>query len=448
MTERVNKAFLIMLALQNIVQPTQSNRAVYLMQSFIDILQKPTVFANRNVLSPHFVPIQLPFRERELEKIMVCVSPALQGSRPRNIFLYGKTGTGKTACVRRVMSKFEALGSKAKVAYVNCRIYNSRYKVLQKALKGFLPEIEKSGFGITFMYEKMLDWIATDGKFLILALDEVDMVKDLDELVYSLTRSNDEIPKGGISIIGISNNLSFKDRLDSRSKSALFETELVFAPYNTQQLAEILLQRSVEGFKQGVVSESAVSLAAAAAANETGDARYALRLLLRAGEIADERLAPDATSTALKVTDKEVDAARRAVDEDVAKEAICTLPEHQQLVLLSVANLTLAGGSRYAKLSEENNDGFLFSGEVYEEYLHLCKVHAGEPRSARWYREYLHDLEMLGLITMIDSGKGVRGHTRFIKIGFSAPEIKSIIERNIQEKNFAREIADVEGASG
>jgi len=419
------------------------------MKSFLDILQKPTCFADRNALSPHFVPPELPFRDREIEKVMLCVSPALKGGRPRNIFLYGKTGTGKTACVRRVMSKFESLGTKAKFAYVNCRIYNSRYKVMQKALKGFLPELERAGFGITFMYEKMLEWVESDGKFLVLVLDEVDMVKDLDELIYSLTRANDELSGGGVSLVGISNNLSFKERLDSRSKSTLFETELVFAPYNTQQLATILSKRCQIGFKQGVVEDSAINLAAAASASETGDARYALRLLLRAGEIADESITSAQQAALAKVTDKQVNLARKAVDEDVAKETISTLPEHQQLVLLAVASLTLAGGSRYARLEPSpqaaGNESFLFSGEVYEEYLNLCSLQTLEPRTARWYREYLHDLEMLGLVTMVESGKGVRGHTRFIKIGFSAQEIKSIITQNLYNRSFGREISQVEG---
>ena len=64
--------------------------------SFSEILSKPTVFADRNVLSPHYVPETLPFREKEIQKIMEGVSPALKGERPRNMFLYGKTGTGKT----------------------------------------------------------------------------------------------------------------------------------------------------------------------------------------------------------------------------------------------------------------------------------------------------------------------------------------------------------------
>ena len=66
------------------------------MPTFSEILNKPSVFLDRNVLSPHYIPETLPFREKEIERIMNGLSPALRNERPRNMFIYGKTGTGKT----------------------------------------------------------------------------------------------------------------------------------------------------------------------------------------------------------------------------------------------------------------------------------------------------------------------------------------------------------------
>ncbi len=392
------------------------------MPSFSEILSKPTVFRDRNVLSPSYIPGVLPFREKEIELIMVGISPALRDQRPKNIFVYGKTGTGKTASVKHVMKKFEDMKTSAQMFYVNCKIYNSRYRVIQRIAKTYLPETDKAGFGLSYLYEKLLEWISADSKQFILVLDEIDMIKDLDDLVYTLTRSNDDLKRGSVSMVGISNKLDFKDVLDPRSKSSLSETEMVFAPYKPEELQAILRQRTDMGFRPGAVEDSAINLAAAIAAQETGDARYALRLLLQAGEIADAGGRPN-------VTDKDVEAARRSVDENVAMETIGTLPEHQKLVLYAVANLTIAG-SRYAKLAGEE-DNFLLSGEVYEEYSRACRHLGHKKRSARWYRVYLNDLEMLGLITTVESGKGIRGHTRLIKIGHAADEVKKIVENDL-----------------
>ena len=303
--------------------------------------------------------------------------------------------------------------------------------------KEFIPELDRSGFGLNTLYEKMAEWIGEGiviedgkkkaGRRIVVILDEVDMVRDLDELIYTLTRMNDELPLGSISIIGITNRLSFKDDLDPRSKSSLCETEMVFATYSTGQLREILAQRAKSGFKPDVVDESALNLAAAIAAQETGDARYALKLLLRAGEIADEKKRP-------RINHTDVEEARRSVDVDLAAETIATLPVHQQLVLLAVCNLSLEG-QRYARLGGSagnagDDEHHLMSGEVYEEYSRLCRHYKKPKRSARWYREYLNDLEMLGLITTIESGRGMRGHTRLIKPGYSPEQMKKIIEKS------------------
>ncbi len=404
-----------------------------MVESFEQILARPTIFRERDVLSPHYLPDVLPHREKEIEKIMLGISPVLRGERPRNLLVYGKTGTGKTCSVKFVAEKLAAMQSSAKVAYINCRIYNSRYRILQKVVKDFLPQFDKAGYGLAYFYEKLLDWVESDGKILIYVLDEIDVVKDIDDLAYTLTRSNDELKKGGVSLIGISNKLSFKEKLDPRSRSSLFETEMVFAPYTSYQLKEILKQRAAKGFADGAIDEAAVNLAAAIAAQDNGDARYALKLLLKAGEIADE-------SGAKLATDAHVEQARRSVDEDVSFEAISTLPRHQQIVLCALASLQLEGRS-YSRLSGNGNgngngngssgSNGLLSGEVYEKYVQLSRKFRAEARSVRWYREYLSDLEMLGLIAMEDSGKGQRGHTRFIRLSYSPEKVIGLIESSV-----------------
>jgi cell division control protein 6 len=393
------------------------------MTSFDKILAEKSIFRDLDVLSPHYVPKELPFRDQQLHEIMVVISPALKGQKPRNLIIYGKTGTGKTCTTKKVMEEFASAlkENKASMHYVNCRIYNSRYRILQKILKSYMPELEKAGFGLPFLYEKLIE-IASNGEQMVIVLDEIDMIKDLDELVYTLTRSNDELKKGGVTIIGISNKLSFKDSLDPRSKSSLYETEMIFQPYTAEQLQRILEQRAREGFVEGVIEPSAVNLAAAITSQESGDARYALKLLNKAGEMAQQ-------SGKRKVTDGEVEDARKAVELDLTLETVNTLPEMHQLVLYAIASLS-SEGSRYSRL-EGMDHGFLFSGEVYEEYERACKSARKRPRSSRWYKEYLNDLEMLGLIITTPSGKGIRGQTTLIKLGPETRSLLAVLKKNL-----------------
>ena len=390
---------------------------------------KESVFLDRNVVSPHYIPETLPHREREIEKIMKILAPALNQKRIHNLFIYGKTGTGKSSSTKYVINKLlqvkQKYNSNVDCIYVNCRQLNTKYQIMLKCAEYCNPHEVVIGFPFSVLYDRVLKYISEKNTIFIIVLDEIDKVKNLDDLMYALTRANDEITNGHIAIIGITNNVTFKQELDPRSKSALCEEEMVFPPYNAMQLQSILKQRTQLGFKPGTVEDSAINLASALAAQEFGDARYALKLLLKAGEIADEERSS-------KVTDKHVQLARKGVEDEIVYELIDSLPEHQKIVLYSIALLTGESG-HFHRLDGVADDKVLFSGEVYEKYEHISKKAGKEPRSARWCREYINELEMLGLITTTISGKGVRGNTTLIRLAFPPEKIKRVIEKHFKE---------------
>ncbi|MBI5553386.1 MAG: AAA family ATPase [Candidatus Diapherotrites archaeon] len=388
---------------------------------------KETVFSDRNLMTPHYTPPILPFREKEIGLLSKNLSLCLRAQKADNFFLYGKTGTGKTAVTRHVLAQLNAFATQkgllAAGYYINCRQHNSKYQILSKLIKEFFPAENFMGYSASFVYEKVLDF-AKKGNQSIIVLDEIDKVKDVDELVYALTRGNDELVNGGLTLIGISNNLTFKDRLDPRTKSSLCEQEVVFPPYNAAELKKILQERTLVAFKPLVVEESAINLASALAAQESGDARTAILLLLRAGDLAEK-------NNSFKVTDQEVLAAKVRVEEEIILDMISSLPRQQQLVLLAIAELSLQSkGVRRLGLEEETK--VLFSGEVYEHYCWKAKELKETLISSRWFRQYISELEMFGLIHTTLSGKGIRGQTRLIKLGFDASKIRNQIEKQLQ----------------
>lgn len=399
-------------------------------EKFSGLFKESKIFADREVLSPHYLPQNLLFRDKQIDDIIKALTPSLKGERGRNVFVYGKTGTGKTSCVRHVIEEVKVLPVvKARISYVNCRIYNSRYRVLSKIVSDHLPFLAKRGYGLVEIYEKIISWIEEDGKVLVVVLDEIDIVKDLDDLVYTLTRANSDLRSGGITIVGVSNRIDFKEVLDSRTLSTLYEHELVFPPYNSNELAAIIKDRAEKGFKSGVIGQETLNLIAAISAKESGDARLALKVLSRAGELAEE-------NGKNKISDSEVNEAQKDAEEQVAYDVISTLPEHQRLVLYSIALLSLQG-SRYKKLSD-GNDMYIFSGEVYNKYSRISSTLGKEPKSSRWYRKYISDLEMQGLIDTYESGKGIRGHTKLIKLAYPADKIKQTIEKSLFAESEAK----------
>jgi cell division control protein 6 len=397
------------------------------------MLSESKIFANREVLSPHYIPKKLISRTKEINNIERALAPSLKGERGRNLFVYGKTGTGKTSCTKYVLDEIKNIpNTKAKISYINCKIYNSRYRVLNKVVSDHLPTYAKRGYGTVDLYEKLTNWIEEDNKILVVILDEIDGVKDLDDLIYTLTRINSDIKAGGVTIIGISNRVSFKETLDPRSLSTLYETELVFPPYYATELFEIIKGRVATGFKSNSISDDVLHYIAATAAKEGGDARLSLKILSKAGEIAEEKEYD-------KITMKEAEEAAKLADNDIVYELIGTLPEHHKLVLYSIAMLTQSGGS-YKKLTD-GVDIYLFSGEVYHRYKSIAEGIHKEAKSERWYRKYLSELEMQGLVISFESGKGIRGHTKLIKLMYPPQKTKEVLEVEL----FGHDYKDKDG---
>lgn len=394
------------------------------MQKLSDLLSESKIFDNREVLSPHFTPHNLIFRDREINNIERAIAPSLKGERGRNLFLYGKVGSGKTSCTKYVINEVKNIpNTRAKISYVNCRMYNSRYRVLNKIINDHIPTYAKRGYSAINLYEKLASWIEEDNKILVVALDEIDVVKDLDDLIYTLTRINTDMRAGGLTIVGISNNVSFKENLDPRSLSALYESELVFPPYDAKELYAILKDRTHKGFKKDIIDDEVLHFIAATAAKEGGDARFSLKIMSRVGELAEEK-----GKDRIDMSDAEE--AVKIAEKDIVYDIIAILPEQQKIVLYAISTISRSNGS-YKKLLTDGVDKYIFSGEVYRRYKSIAESIHRAPKSERWYRNYISELEMQGIIRTFDSGKGIRGHTKLIKLMYPADRTQEVVERSL-----------------
>ena len=391
---------------------------------FEGMVREYRLFKNRDALSPHYIPPHLPFREEEIRELASKIAPLLQGKKPENVFIYGKTGTGKTAVTKKVLSDLNDYAKKndipAKGLYVNCRLHDSEHKVLMKIVGLLDPARELLGHSTSAVYDHLIDIVDANAYRLVVALDEIDMVKRVSDLVYRLNRSNDELENGSISIIGISNNPVFKEKLDARTRSTLCEVEMVFPPYNAEQLKVILEERAREAFVEGAVSPEAVSLAAALAARHAGDARYALQLLLNAGDIAEGERAE-------RVEREHVERARELVEEDIVYEMISTLPEQHRVVLLTLATMYV----NKRGITGFGGDSVITSGILYSFYRKTAEDYGLSPVSDRWFRNYLNELETYGIISLKVAGKGFRGNTRVVELNVDPRKLLEVVKRSL-----------------
>jgi len=223
--------------------------------------QGRALFLNRDALSTEYLPERLPFRENQIKQVAQILAPALHGSKPSNLLLYGKTGTGKTAVARLVVDKLQAQDTTKQIetCYVNTRIAGTEYRTLAKISESLPLEDDKkipgTGLSIGTVLDRIFTAIRENKAHLILVLDEIDYLVNTygDDILYQFTRAGELVVPGFFTIVGISNDLRFKDELDPRVLSSMGEEELVFPPYTTEELNTILTARAKIAFRPKVV---------------------------------------------------------------------------------------------------------------------------------------------------------------------------------------------------
>ncbi len=384
---------------------------------FESYLKKDPLFANKKVLQANYTPENIPHRQKQIEEIAQILAPSLRLEKPSNLFIYGKTGTGKTCVVKYVTNQMKEVGEKnelkLKIIYLNCKLHrvaDTEYRLIAQLIRELGGEIPTTGLPTKDVYDYFIKIIEEDHLLLILILDEIDQLvsKIGDEILYTLTRLNAEIKNSEVSILGISNDLNFMSYLDSRVKSSLAEEEILFPPYNAIQLQEILKERAKLSFKANVLEEGIIEKCAAYAAREHGDARRALELLRVAGELA-ERSGKD------KVKIEHLDLAEEKIDKDRMLEAIKINPKQFQLTLHSIL-----------ALKQKNNGKRIITGEVYEIYKNESRRCGLRPLTQRRVSDIIAELDMLGIVQTKVISKGRYGRTREICIDLPQSTIEDI----------------------
>jgi cell division control protein 6 len=235
-------------------------------------------------LSPDHHPEKPVGRDTEIQRIAEAVQPLVHRKTPENLLMYGPAGVGKTTVVKHVFDQLEAETS-AKAVYINCWQYNTRPSLLTELLIQLGYPAPRKGKPVDELLSKLREWLDKNKGFAV-ALDEFDQLSDRTEIVYDLQMLNEEA-KNKVGVIMVSNQHPRQINLDPRSRSRLNCQTLEFQSYTTPQLEKILRKRVEQAFRPGAVPDEVVESIAERVAEESGDCREALNLLLRAGRKAD-----------------------------------------------------------------------------------------------------------------------------------------------------------------
>ena len=383
------------------------------------------IIKNPNVLRHDYIPDRILHRDKQQELVTQALLPLYKKSIPPNLLVYGKPGTGKTLVIKKVLTQIQNRVDKnshqIKIATTNAKDQSNLYNVLvdlgrQLGLKSKKTTNDKlwlpsTGLSISEVFNRILYSIEKNKINTVFLIDEIDhLAKLIDktgkDILYSITRANLKLKNGSLSLIGISNDIRFKEQLDPRVISTLSEEELVFPAYVTNEIKEILEDRIPLAFEENSVSSGALNLCASMACREHGDARRAIKLLDVAAKTAE-------LNQDVSITDEHVRLAAQKIEIDKEAQQLNAFSLHEKLLVIVI-------------MKSPN----ISTGDVYSAYKSLCKITHQNTLTQRRTTQMLNEIELSGLISGKMIHQGIHGNTKKFNLTVSSDLVKNTLKSN------------------
>ncbi|MCX6773247.1 MAG: AAA family ATPase [Candidatus Micrarchaeota archaeon] len=349
------------------------------------------IFRDESVLTPDFLPDEMPGREREIRELVYCLQPASENKQPEHALLTGPPGTGKTSSSRHVLKQLSEYSQRPLTIYINCWEYSSRFAIFSFLSAAIGEPMPRRGIAADEVMDRFIEIAKKEGRIPIIVLDEVDRLETSEEgvqVLYDLCRAN-ELHSLKTGVIAITNDELFHTRLDNRVRSSFIQHTLSFKPYTVPQLKEILKERAGIAFAPDTLDDDVAPLCAAIAFKRGGDARVALALLLSAGKTAERENSPRVLVQHVRQIEE------TTLQSSAGVKATRKQPEMDDLDA-TIVDIARDGGKKGVE-----------SGALYQK----LKRYIGE----RALRNRIESLEKSGILTTEDK-QLPQGRTRIIRI--------------------------------
>ncbi|MFC6965214.1 orc1/cdc6 family replication initiation protein [Halocatena marina] len=384
-----------------------------------------SVFDDAMVLDEEYQPDKIRERDEELEQYRQALQPIIDNRPLSNIFVYGKTGTGKTVATRYMIDHLQEDAEHyddvaLSITWVGCENLSSSYQVavaLVNELRSSDHQISTTGHSQQAVFNMLYTELDKIGGTVLIVLDEIDNIGSDDDILYGLprARANGYIEDARPLVIGISNDFQFKENLSPKVRDTLCEAEILFPPYDATELNSILYPRAEKAFYDDVLADDVVPLCSAFAAQDTGSARQALRLLYLAGK----RVADNGETN---VTGDHVRGAKEELHQSKVIEGMQKLTTQGHAVLLTLASHTA------------NSETPVRTRDLYDRYKTVTEKIDADTIVERRVRAHLSDLTMLGLVTVHERNEGLNAG-RYHEYELSV-QLDSVLEVLSEEQRF------------
>jgi cell division control protein 6 len=371
--------------------------------------QYSSVFKDESKLDINYVPQHLLHRKLQLNLLnqffrFTVESP---GKMTQRALIMGHIGAGKTVLSQHFGLNITREAKKRNInlnyIHINCReCKGSLFMILQRTIMKFIPNFPRRGYSAEELLQTLMQILDEKDAYLILTLDELESLvqNEGSDPLYNLSRIQEDrinAPKR-LSLICILRQPEHLENLDPSTRSTLQRNIIQLREYSESQLEDILDDRINLAFRDGTVPHQTMNLIAELGKSESGNARYAIELLWRAGKYAD-------ASEMREVLPECVRNAVASVYPVVRRDMIPEFGFHEKLFLLGVA--------RHFK---QTDSAYMSMGDAEEAYALACEEYSEKQRGHTQIWKYVKVLSESGIIETMVSGVGQRGKTTIISL--------------------------------
>lgn len=371
-----------------------------------------SVFRDKGLLDPDAVidEDRIVGRDQQLDDIITYLQPTLQGNRPPNMLLYGPSGTGKSLIINAVCEQVaelaEAQGGRFGVIKINCQTIKSHDRAVYRLVKnaageaGVDPGVPQSGISTDQKLSRFYEILSDELSSVIIILDEVDLLvgrqRDPNDepayskLLYQLSRAS-QLGRidGHVSVAALTNDPRFMEDLDGRAESSFNPQDVVFSDYDANQL-QAILERRQDAYQDDVLKDGIIPLSSAFAAQDHGDARKAIDLFRKAGEIADRQ--GEDTVREVHVRD-----AQKEAERDRTLTQMQGLSTQKKLSLYATA---------IVPVHSNRNLNAVPSTVAYRVYQYVTDLLDADEKSRDSYLRYMSEAETYNFVASEKRGRG------------------------------------------
>ncbi|XP_027714275.1 cell division control protein 6 homolog [Vombatus ursinus] len=251
--------------------------------------QEGTCYQQAKLVLNTAVPDRLPAREKEMDVIRHFLKEHICGKKAGSLYVSGAPGTGKTACLNRILQDLKEELEDTKIVVLNCMSLRTSQAVFPAIAQEICQESISKSSGKDLMRKLEKHMTSEKAPMFLLVLDEMDQLDSKGQDVLYTLFEWPWLRNSHLVLIGIANSLDLTDRILPRLQArAKFRPQLVnFPPYTKEQIATILQDRLKQVSSDQVLDNAAIQFCARKISAVSGDARKALDVCRRAVEIVE-----------------------------------------------------------------------------------------------------------------------------------------------------------------